>query len=74
MKKTGVTKRTWDKNARKFGMASTAAWHNTNEHTMPSMPQNRKMGVLMSKVARAPKTDTSATFFSFFHNLLSLKY
>ena len=27
MKKTGVTKRTWDKNARRFAMESTTAWH-----------------------------------------------
>lgn len=30
MKNTGVTKRTWDKNARKFAMASTSAWRNFN--------------------------------------------
>ena len=30
MKKNGVTKRTWDKNARKFATESTAAWRDLN--------------------------------------------
>ena len=30
MKKTGVTKRTWDKNAKRFAMESTAAWRDLN--------------------------------------------
>ena len=30
MKKTGVTKRTWNKNARKFAMESTASWRDLN--------------------------------------------
>ena len=30
MKKTGVTKRTWDKNARRFAMVSTSAWRDLN--------------------------------------------
>ena len=30
MKKNGVTKRTWDKNAKRFAMERTASWRDLN--------------------------------------------